>query len=606
MIDDAFLRHVAALQANLKMLESQSDALSDLADMKELRLYKSRLTEYIAAHAKAGNLPEDPFQVIARRLEPISKFFTRAEEECKRLTVWKADWLKSVPAVSLADLQSAKTELEDLVDSVPQIQEYLRGYLSSIDWDISSDKVDLHSEVLACAQCLSDLSFPQKAEDRLGFYLFAHNEGQLAAKIASHFEAVRLRIEELIELHEAHACTFVEAKRQLENHDFRKAEKFIESFWEFRFSDLDYARVESQLKKLQSQFDQFKNLESRIEERLQQGLYKETSKKIDELRMLINKPNSELGRESLVILGRIETRFSEANKRRRKLLITTAATGLVLCATIIFLIDHVSKENELKAAKAEEAEVKAKEAKSKSDEAFKKFSGSRPGEERIMVISPGVAMIFCWCPPGEFIMGSPYEESVRVTLSNGFWMGKTEVTQAHWQAVMGSNPSGFVGVNCPVENVSWDDVQEFIKKVNGSGVAPASLKVTLPTEAQWEYACMSGQDVPHLGVTIDEIAWYGVNSGDKTHPVGTKKPNAWGLHDMLGNVWEWCDDTWDDKLQGGVDPVGNSNSDRSRRLRRGGSWGSGTDKCRAACREYYPYYYTEDYLGFRIALVERD
>ncbi|MBU6171582.1 MAG: hypothetical protein KGQ87_08875, partial [Verrucomicrobia bacterium] len=121
MIDDAFLRHVAALQANLKMLESQSDALSDLADMKELRLYKSRLTEYIQAHTKAGNLPEDPFHVIAQRLEPISKFFTAAKEECKRLTDWKADWLKSVPAVSLADLQSTKTELDEIVASVPHV-----------------------------------------------------------------------------------------------------------------------------------------------------------------------------------------------------------------------------------------------------------------------------------------------------------------------------------------------------------------------------------------------------------------------------------------------------------------------------------------------------
>ena len=320
MIDDAFLRHVAALQANLKMLESQSDALSDLADMKELRLYKSRLTEYIAAHTKAGNLSEDPFQVITQRLEPISKFFTRAEEECKRLTHWKADWLKSVPAVSLADLQSAKTELEDLVDSVPQIQEYLRGYLSSIDWDTSSNKVDLHPELLACAQCLSDLSLPQKAEDRLGFYLFAHNEGHAAKKIASHFEVLRLRIEELIKLHEAHACAFVEAERHLENHDFRKAEKFIESYGKCRFSDVDYASIESRHKKLQSLLEEFKNLESKIDERLQQGLFKEVSEKIDHLRKIITKPDSELGRESLVILGRIEKRFSEANKRRRKLL----------------------------------------------------------------------------------------------------------------------------------------------------------------------------------------------------------------------------------------------------------------------------------------------
>jgi len=315
MIDDAFLRHVAALQANLKMLESQSDVLSDLADMKELRLYKSRLTEYIAAHTKAGNLPEDPFHVIAQRLEPISKFFTEAKEECKRLADWKADWLKSVPAVSLVDLQSAKTELSEIVASNPQIQEYLRGYLSSIDWDISSDKVDIHPELLACAQCLSDLSLPQKAEDRLGFYLFAHNEGHAAKNIASHFEAVRLRIEELMVLHDEHVRALKEAERHLENHDFRKAEKFIESFGKCRFSDVDYASIESRHKKLQSSLEQFMNLESKIDERLQQGRHKEISEKIDQLRKIIIKPDSELGRESLEILFRMGTRFSEANKR---------------------------------------------------------------------------------------------------------------------------------------------------------------------------------------------------------------------------------------------------------------------------------------------------
>ncbi|MEI7927507.1 MAG: hypothetical protein WCH40_03085, partial [Verrucomicrobiales bacterium] len=111
MIDDAFLRQVAALQANLKMLESRSDTLSDLADMKELRLYKARLSDYIEAHASAGDLPRDPFQAIEQRLVALSEFFTAADQEYQRLKNWKADWINSVPAVSLADLQSARTAL---------------------------------------------------------------------------------------------------------------------------------------------------------------------------------------------------------------------------------------------------------------------------------------------------------------------------------------------------------------------------------------------------------------------------------------------------------------------------------------------------------------
>jgi formylglycine-generating enzyme required for sulfatase activity len=122
------------------------------------------------------------------------------------------------------------------------------------------------------------------------------------------------------------------------------------------------------------------------------------------------------------------------------------------------------------------------------------FLGRLAGEEREWEIAPGVKMTFCWCPPGDFIMGSPKteqgrnvrENQVHVTLTKGFWMAKTEVTQAQWRAVMGNNPSHFKGYDLPVEDVSWDDAQEFIKKVNGSGEIPEGGKVCLPTEAQWE------------------------------------------------------------------------------------------------------------------------
>jgi formylglycine-generating enzyme required for sulfatase activity len=485
------------------------------------------------------------------------------------------------------------------------------------------------------------LSLPHKAKDRLGLYLFAHNQGHIAEKIASHFEAVRLRIEDLIELHKAHACAFVEAEKHLQNHDFRKAEKFIESFGKSRFSDLDYSRVESQLKNLQSQFDQFKNLESRIEERLQQGRYKETSKKIDQLRMLINKTNSELGRESLVILGRIETRFSEANQRRRKLNSALAASMAIILA-IIFFGAYSMKQDELEAAEAdvkakrevaeakakaereaaeakakaerEAAEAKAKaereaaEAKAKAEEAYKNFSGSRAGEESVMEIAPGVKMAFCWCPPGEFIMGSPSSEAdrgsdeaqVKVTLSKGFWMGKTEVTQAQWQALMGKNPSHFKGANLPVESVSWNDAQEFLKKIDEVLAATDGWKTMLPTEAQWEYAARAGESWLYSGSDkLDEVAWYGDNSSDKTNSVGMKKANAWGLHDMSGNVTEWCRDWYGEKLPGGTDPQGAASG--SFRVSRGGSWDNYAYNSRVAYRYYYfiPTYASVN-IGFRV------
>jgi formylglycine-generating enzyme required for sulfatase activity len=166
------------------------------------------------------------------------------------------------------------------------------------------------------------------------------------------------------------------------------------------------------------------------------------------------------------------------------------------------------------------------------------------------------------------------ENKVAVELTNGFWLAKTELTQLQWKMVMGNNPSHFKGDSLPVESITRGEVQEFIKYVNTKGTLPKDWKMALPTEAQWEYACRAGEAGAYYGGTIDEVAWYCDNSDDKTHPVATKKPNAWGLHDMHGNVGEWCEDwysvifkslpvrikgirnSYQLRLKGGVDPKG--------------------------------------------------
>ena len=166
--------------------------------------------------------------------------------------------------------------------------------------------------------------------------------------------------------------------------------------------------------------------------------------------------------------------------------------------------------------------------------------------------SPTTGMEFVLIPAGKFMMGSDSGESNgkpvhEVRISKAFYLGKHEVTQGQWQKVMGNNPSIFKGdAILPVENVSWEDVQEFIHKLNAK---EGDTKYRLPTEAEWEYAARArtatiysfGNDERQLG----EYAWYFPNSGNKTHPVGQKKPNAWGLHDMHGNVWEWVQDCYD-------------------------------------------------------------
>lgn len=152
-------------------------------------------------------------------------------------------------------------------------------------------------------------------------------------------------------------------------------------------------------------------------------------------------------------------------------------------------------------------------------------------------------MKFAWIPPGTCLIGGIQQGDYpqrQVTLGKGFWMGVTPVTQAQWRSVMGYNPSQFKGDDRPVECVSWDDSMEFCRKLGDLTHKP----IRLPTEDEWEYACRAGSVSEYCNGGGDEalkaVGWCEANSGGQTHPVGKLAPNAWGLHDVHGNVWEWC------------------------------------------------------------------
>jgi len=224
-----------------------------------------------------------------------------------------------------------------------------------------------------------------------------------------------------------------------------------------------------------------------------------------------------------------------------------------------------------------------------------------PGKPQIVDLGGGVTLDLVLIRPGTFTMGSDEggdERAHQVTLTKPFYLGKTEVTQEQWQQVMGGNPSEFKDAKNPVENVSWDDCQEFVVKLRKK--VPGQT-FRLPTEAEWEYSCRAGTTGDYAG-NLDDMAWYDDNSGSKTHPVGQKKPNAWGLYDMHGNVWEWCADWYGDDPHGAVtDPTGPNTG--SARVYRGGSWTSGGSRCRSAYRYRSTPDYRSFYVGFRVAAV---
>ena len=230
----------------------------------------------------------------------------------------------------------------------------------------------------------------------------------------------------------------------------------------------------------------------------------------------------------------------------------------------------------------------------------------------------GVKLQMVLIPAGEFLMGSPDSEQEttdrepqhRVRITRPFYLGKYLVTQEQWEAVMSNNPSHFKGPKNPVENVSWHDCQQFLDKLNAKSRSGGG-KFVLPTEAQWEYACRAGSMTQYCfgddESGLGDYAWYGANSGDMTHPVGQKKPNAWGLYDMHGNVWEWCEDWYDGDYYGKSatdDPTGPITG--SSRVSRGGGWHSPAWFCDSVLRYCFGPGDRSYIRGFRASLVLAD
>jgi len=227
----------------------------------------------------------------------------------------------------------------------------------------------------------------------------------------------------------------------------------------------------------------------------------------------------------------------------------------------------------------------------------------KPGEA--IVNSAGMKLIYI--PPGEFDMGSKPDEPGRhddetlhrVTITRGFWIGATEVTQAQWEKVTGYNPGQPKGPDLPANRLSWSDAVAFCRKLSRT----EGVHYALPTEAQWEYACRAGSGDVFSGGKADDVAWHMDSSGEAPHPVAAKLPNAWGLYDMHGNAAEWCRDVYRRDL--GAAPATDPDyaaEGPGARVVRGGSWAHFPRACRGAARASYNPAYQLDSVGLRVVI----
>jgi formylglycine-generating enzyme len=263
------------------------------------------------------------------------------------------------------------------------------------------------------------------------------------------------------------------------------------------------------------------------------------------------------------------------------------------------------------------------------------FRGAKAGESRRLDL-----IDLCWCPPGRFTMGSPRseperrpgEDQVEVTLTRGFWMAKHETTQGLWKRVAGALPGPLTkelpaGDDLPVGNVNWPESEGFCRqlteRLRKTGQLHGDWECRLPTEAQWEYACRAGTTTATSfgdSLSSKQANFKGkpYNGGEpgpslgRAAPVGSYPPNAWGLHDMHGNTFEWCRDWYHSRLPGGTDPdlrdargtVQRSEHGDISRVRRGGAWSDDGWPCRSAFRVRFEPERRYDHIGFRVVIVE--
>lgn len=584
---------MAVLLSKLDLVRSRSASLSDLNDLKELSRLESLVEDLVARHFPdhdPQHLTRDKWQELEAWMQGVAHFEDETQQACAAVPAGSPEQLPSI-----GDLVAQQGALEGYAAA---LSARLRDHVGHLPADAAPGGV-LFSELVEQAQ-LEDLCVGDQT-DRPNAFAFRWR--QAGTDLLQDVKAALDGLRQWQDRHAEHERAIQTLAAQLEKGRLSEAEATSKLLEKSRFAGLNYEPL-ARLVALQSACST-----------LALAKRATAARKVAEIR------NQYPGATSESELGQLLQRHQKRVSAEKGTVLLFVALLTVLAAGFakVMLDNHeeglrLAAERERVAAEAKaEHERKIAEAKAKVEEErremTRKLQSTGIGSSLEVPVTLNVRKAFCFIPSGSFIMGSPPSEEgrsndenqVEVTLSQPFWLAKTEVTQAQWEAVMGGSPSRFRGAKLPVQNVSWEDAQVYIAKLNEKQLLPEGWQFALPTEAQWEYACRAGEKGPYSGGSLDEVGWYGGNSGSNIHEVGQKKANAWGLYDMHGNVWEWCADWYDDTLKGGIDPEGPAPG--FGRVDRGGSCYGGFDACRSANRSSDRPDSRWNYLGFRTAIV---
>ena len=600
-IDRDLTLALAKAQANLDLIASRSDVLSDLGDLKEVKRLESECALLIRDQAKSGRVPPDPLAALESEVVALIAWGKEVQAFLDEgLELLDPDRLvaddHTADKIGMADIKAQQAELNTFRALVADRTAGLAGRRPTAcftDRGFDPRVADLW-RIRAAGRTRGGVGLGENipAFDALRRWVDSPG-GRPSEEQRALLKRLDERADELATYateSAAERAELVVASAQLETGNPKaaralaarpRAKRYADPLWSAVVSEL--VAMDAAIAKVEGA-DGLGKVMAAAEELSAEPIWAKV------------KPESELG-------ASLRATADKARRGRKMRRITLAVSVTVLCVAGVFGARQLTEAAAKAEAKAEAERIAAAKLQPETDTEERRRR--RAGEAWVV---DGVGLFLVPIAGGTFSMGSlsggSDEQPVTTVTLSPFWLAKTEVTQAQWEAVMGSNPSHFKGGQLPVEKVSWDDAMEFCRKLTErerqAGRLPTGTTYTLPTEAQWEYACRAGTTGDYAG-EVDAMAWYAKNSGDATHAVGTKQANAWGLHDMHGNVWEWCLDWYGPYLGGRVSDFKGAASG-SGRVFRGGSWRLVAARCRSAFRSGVSPGVRFDYLGFRLAL----